>query len=295
MTFDADTAAPRTERALRGVALAVGAIFLFALADTVGKHLAMLYAVTLVLAVRYTINLALITVIMWPRHGAALWHANRPALMILRGLCLALASISLLLALRVMPVGEAIAIIYISPFAVVLLADRLLGEKVSMIGWLGAIGGFIGILLIIRPGSGLDPWGVALTLLNAACATCYILLTRILTRTEATMSMLFHTALVGAVIFSLLAVFSLDGRVPVLRDAGLMLALGALAAAGHLMFTSAYREASASLLAPVTYMQIVFAAILGWVVFDHVPDGWALTGMSMIILSGVLVAVRAGR
>jgi drug/metabolite transporter (DMT)-like permease len=295
MTIETAPFPLRAERALRGVMLAVSATFLFALADTLGKHLALLYAVTLVLAVRYVINLALITAIMAPRHGAALWHANRPYLMILRGLCLAMASISLLLALRVMPVGEAIAIIYISPFAVMLVAERLLGEKVSLIGWLGAVGGFVGVLLIMRPGSGLDPLGVALTLFNAACATAYVLLTRILTRTEATMSMLFYTALVGAVIFTGMAIFSLDGRVPGLGDAGLMLALGALATAGHLMFTSTYREASASLLAPVNYMHIVFAAILGWLVFDHLPDGWALTGMAMIILSGVVVALRAGR
>jgi drug/metabolite transporter (DMT)-like permease len=166
---------------------------------------------------------------------------------------------------------------------------------VTLIGWLGAIGGFVGVLLIMRPGSGLDPVGVALTLFNAGCATAYVLLTRILTRTETTMSMLFHTALVGAVIFTVMAIFSLDGRLPGVLDVGLMLALGALATAGHLMFTSAYRAAPASLLAPVNYMHIVFAAILGWLAFAHLPDGWALAGMALIILSGVVVAVRAGR
>lgn len=295
MTLETAPSPAWTDHALKGVLLAVGATFLFALADTLGKHLAMLYAVTLVLAARYIINVALIVAIMGPRHGAALWHTNRPWLMILRGLCLATASISLLLALRVMPVGEAIAIVYISPFAVMLLADRLLGEKVTLIGWLGATGGFVGVLLIMRPGSGLDPVGVALTLFNAGCATAYVLLTRILTRTETTMSMLFHTALVGAVIFTVMAVFSLDGRLPGVLDTGLMLALGALATAGHLMFTSAYRAAPASLLAPVNYMHIVFAAILGWLAFAHLPDGWALAGMALIILSGVVVAVRAGR
>ncbi len=291
-----DTAtSPRPERTLRGVLLAVSATFLFAMGDTLGKHLSMLYAVSLVLAARYVVNLVLIVLVMGPSHGTTLWHANRQVLMVLRGLCLALASISLLLALRVMPVGEAIAIIYISPFAVMVIAGRFLGEEVSLTGWLGAIGGFLGVLLIVRPGSGLDPVGVALAIFNAGCATCYILLTRILTRTESTMAMLFHTALVGAVVFAVMALWSLDGRLPTLLDAGLMVALGALSTGGHLMFTVAYREAPASLLAPVNYMHIVFAAILGWLVFDHLPDKWSLIGMAMIAASGVLVALRARR
>jgi drug/metabolite transporter (DMT)-like permease len=285
----------RPERALKGVALVVVATFLFGLADTVGKHLAMLYAVPLVLAARYVVNLALLAMVMGPRHGPALWRANRLGLVVLRGLCLALASISMLLALQVMPVGETVAIIYIAPFAVMLLAARFLGETVSMTGWVAAICGFLGVLLIVRPGSGLDPMGVALCIFNAGCATAYHLLTRVLTRTETTMAMLFHTALVGAVVFSVMAMWSLGGPMPGPSDMGLMLALGALATVGHLMFTAAYREAPASLLAPVNYLHIVFAAILGWLVFQHIPDTLALVGMAMIMLSGMVVALKARR
>ncbi len=295
MTLETAPLNLHTERALRGVLLALGATFLFALADTVGKHLAILYALPLVLAARYLINLGLLAALMGPKHGAALWQTNRTGLVILRGVCLSVASISMLMALQVMPVGETVAIIYIAPFMVMLVAGRLLGEKVTLIRWLGAIGGFLGVLLIVRPGSGLDPLGVALALFNACCATCYTLLTRILTRTETTMAMLFHTALVGAVIFSVLALWTLDGRMPDLHNAGLMVALGVLATSGHLMFTSAYREAPASLLAPFNYMHVVFAATLSWLVFDHLPDSWAMAGMALIILSGVVVAVRAGR
>jgi drug/metabolite transporter (DMT)-like permease len=285
----------RPERALKGVALVDVATFLFGLADTVGKHLAMLYAVPLVLAARYVVNLALLAMVMGPRHGPALWRANRLGLVVLRGLCLALASISMLLALQVMPVGETVAIIYIAPFAVMLLAARFLGETVSMTGWVAAICGFLGVLLIVRPGSGLDPMGVALCIFNAGCATAYHLLTRVLTRTETTMAMLFHTALVGAVVFSVMAMWSLGGPMPGPSDMGLMLALGALATVGHLMFTAAYREAPASLLAPVNYLHIVFAAILGWLVFQHIPDTLALVGMAMIMLSGMVVALKARR
>ncbi|WP_431297986.1 DMT family transporter [Tabrizicola sp. BL-A-41-H6] len=295
MTSPSISPSPRSEGALKGVALVVAATFLFGLSDTVSKHLAMLYAVPLLLAVRYSVNLVLLMGVMMPRHGTGLWRTNRLGLVVLRGACLAAASISMVFALRVMPVGETVAIIYIAPFLVMLAAGPILGEKVSLIGWLAATCSFLGVLIIARPSSGLDPIGVALCLVNAGCATVYHLLTRMLTRTETTMAMLFHTALVGTVVFAAFLPWSLGGAMPSPFDAGLMVVLGVLGTVGHLMFTAAYREAPASLLAPVNYLHIVWAAILGWLVFSHMPDGLALIGMAMIMASGVAVAVLAGR
>ena len=286
---------------LKGVALVVMATFLFAMADTLGKHLAMLYALTMVLAARYIVNLSLVTAVMWPRHRATLWQTNRTGLVILRGLCLALASISMMMALRLMPVAETVAIIYIAPVMVMLAAGTVLKEQVGLLGWISAGLGFAGVLLIARPGSGLDAWGVALSLINACLATGYHLLTRILSRTETTMALMFHTALVGAVVFvGLLLAQSLTtglgaGTLPTAFDAILMLALGGLATAGHLLFTSAYREAPASTLAPVNYMHIAFATLLGWLVFQQLPDALGFAGMALIAAAGLLAAWRASR
>ena len=282
-------------RPLRGVALVIAATFLFASADTLGKHLAMLYAATLILAARYAVNLSLVTLAMAPKHRAALWRTNRIGLVTLRGLCLALASISMLLALRLMPVAETVAIIYITPVLVMLVSGPLLGEKVSPLGWVGAALGFIGVLLIARPGSGLDPWGVVLALGNAVLATGYHILTRVLTRTETTMALMFHTALVGTVVFVALTLALGTETLPTVLDAGLMLALGALATAAHLLFTSAYREAPASTLAPVNYMHIAFATVLGAIVFRQLPDALGFIGMAMIAAAGLLAAWRASR
>ena len=280
---------------LRGVVLVLAATFLFAAADTLGKHLALLYATPLILAARYSVNLAIVGAVMLPRHGAAVWRTQRTGLVILRGLCLALASITMLLALRLMPVAETVAIIYIAPVLVMLASGTVLGEKVSGWGWIGAALGFGGVLLIARPGSGLDPLGVALALCNACFATGYHLLTRILTRTETTMALMFHTALVGTVVFVALALILPHAVMPGLRDLALMGALGALATAGHLMFTSAYREAPAATLAPVNYMHIAFAALLGWLVFAQVPDAMGFAGMGAIATAGVIAAWRATR
>ena len=280
---------------LKGVALVVVATFLFASADTLGKYLVMLYAATMVLAARYVVNLALVTLTMWPRHRSALWRTRRTALVLIRGLCLALASITMLLALRVMPVAETVAIIYITPVLVMLASGPVLGERVSRLGWVCAALGFAGVLLIARPGSGLDPWGVVLALMNATLATGYHVLTRVLTRTETTMAMMFHTALVGVVVFLSLTILLGTETRPKAIDAGLMLALGALATVGHLLFTSAYREAPASTLAPVNYMHIAFATVLGALVFQQLPDTLGFAGMALIATAGLLSAWRASR
>lgn len=286
---------PQPARPLRGVALVIAATFLFALADTMGKHLAVLYAATLILAVRYVVNLALVTLVMWPRHRRALWRTKRSGLVVLRGCCLAVASITMIEALRVMPVAETVAIIYFTPVLVMLVSGSLLGEKVRPVGWVGAGLGFAGVLMIARPGSGLDPWGVGLCLVNTVLATGYHLLTRILTRTETTMAMMFHTALVGAVLFTTLTLWAGIKTLPTAFDGGLMLALGAAATAGHLLFTSAYREAPAATLAPVNYMHIAFATLLGALVFRQIPDMAGFVGMAMIAVAGIIAALAAGR
>lgn len=280
---------------LKGVAMVIAATLLFAVGDTLGKHLSMLYAATLILSARYLINLILVLVTMWPRHRSAVWQTQRTGLVLLRGLLLALATITMLLALRVMPVAETVAIIYITPVLLMLASGPILGEKVSLIAWVCAALGFAGVLLIARPGSGLDTWGVALCLLNAILGTGYHLLTRILTRTETTMALLFHTALVGSVMsVSLTLIVGVD-ILPTLPDAAMILVYGTFATVGHLLLTSAYREAPASTLAPINYMHIAFATLLGWLVFQQLPDAFGFAGMALIAVAGLLSAWRASR
>lgn len=280
---------------LKGVVMVLAATLLFAGGDTLGKHLSMLYAATLVLSARYLINLVLVLVTMWPRHRSEVWRTQRTGLVLLRGLLLAVATITMLLALRVMPVAETVAIIYITPVLLMLASGPILNEKVSLIGWVCATLGFAGVLLIARPGSGLDTWGVVLCLLNAVLGTGYHLLTRILTRTETTMALLFHTALVGSVLSVGLTLIVGVDTLPTLPDIGMILVYGTFATVGHLLLTSAYREAPASTLAPINYMHIAFATLLGWLVFQQLPDALGFVGMALIAVAGLMAAWRASR
>jgi len=290
MSIQPATAAARP---LLGIVFIILATLCFALADTLTKHLAMLYPVPVVMALRYLVNVVLLAAIFLPTQGARLWQGHRKVLIFARAICLAIASVTMAWALQRMPVGESVAIVYLAPFAVMLLAVPVLGERVSTIGWAGAAFGFVGVLLIARPGGSLDPLGVAFALMNAAISTGYHLLTSLLSRTETTTSLLFHTAWIGAVIFSVMAIPDLAGLAPAPADMGLMVLLGAAMTLGHFFFTAAYREAPASLVAPVNYLHLVWAGGLGFLVFGHIPEPLALVGIAMVTLAGAAVALNA--
>lgn len=279
----------------KGVALVGLATLIFAASDVLTKHLTATYAMGLVLGLRYLVNLGLLAVLMGPRQGAGLWRTQRMGLVIARGLCLSAATLTMVLALKRLPVAETVAIIYLAPFAVMLLSGPLLGERIGVWSFVGAAVGFAGVLLILRPNTGLDPVGVVYALINAALATAYHLLTRVLTRSETMTAMLFHTALVGTVIFGIMAFAEAAGAAPTLADLGLIVLLGAFAMAGHLLFTAAYAEAPAGLLAPVNYLHLVWAAILGALVFGHWPDGVTIFGMALVIAAGAFTALTARR
>jgi len=275
-----------TPSALRGVLLVLAAVFLFAGMDTMTKYLATRYNVPLVGAMRYALNLALILAIFTPRHRASVWRARRTGLVVFRGLVLVVATLFAGLALQRLPVGETIAIIYLAPFGVMLLAGPLLGERVGIGGWLAAIAGFTGVLLIARPGGGLAPLGVLFALLCASATVAYHLLSRLLAQGETTHSLLVWAALTGAVAFGAMLPWSFHGPSPGWTDVLLFMAVGIVSTAAHFLFTAAYREAPAALLAPVNYAHLLWAGLLGWIVFGHVPDPLALAGMFLVALAG---------
>ncbi|MFN0115606.1 MAG: DMT family transporter [Paracoccaceae bacterium] len=278
-----------------GIAFAVAAVMVFATGDVATKYLMLRYDVAFVVAVRYLVNLALLLAVLGPRHGRALIRTRRTRMVLFRAACLVSASLTMGLALQTMPVGETIAIIYLAPFGVMALAVLFLGERVSPLGWACAAVAFAGVLLIVRPGSALAPLGVVFALMTALASVGYNFLSRSLAATESTAALLFVTALVGSAAFCLTAPFTWTGRLPGGFDSLVMLALGVIATLGHFLFTAAFREAPASVLAPINYVHLVFAAILGWAFFAHVPDGPTLAGMGLVVAAGAISALRPAR
>lgn len=281
----------RPHNPLRGIALFVLCLLMFACLDTTTKYLITHYKAPVIIAMRYAVNLLLMLVVLAPRHTREMVTVgNRPWVMV-RALALSGASISMALALQRMPVAETSAILFFAPVVVVLAAGPLLGERVGAAAYAAGALGFAGVLLIVRPGSGLDPLGMAFAGLAMLSNVTYQLLSRKLMLTERTIALLFYTTLTGTLIFGALSPWFLTGRVPTPLELALFASLGVYGGVGHFLFTAAYRDTPASLLAPLNYVQLVFVGLLGWLVFGHIPDALSLTGMAVIAGSGVMAAL----
>ena len=280
-------------RPFRGIALITGAVFLFACMDVTTKLLVAEYPAPVVVAVRYIVQCLLMVVLLMPRGGRQMLHTRRTALVWVRAACLAATSLVVALAFRRLPVAEATAIVYLSPRLVVMVGGLVLRESIGRVGVLAAIAGFVGVLLIARPGSGLDPLGVALALAGALMIAGYQLLSRVLAATESTLALLFYAALFGSILYGLMVPWFLEGLAPTMLQLGLFSSLGVTGGLGHYLFTAAHRYAPASSLAPVMYVQLLWASLLGGWVFGDVPDGLSLLGMGVIALSGVAVVIKS--
>jgi drug/metabolite transporter (DMT)-like permease len=271
----------------------VAGVFLLACMDTTTKYLTAYYPPPLVVAVRYVVHCLLMVILLAPTAGSRLVQTRRTGMVLIRAACLAAASLLLALALKRMPIAEASSIVFLGPILVVVMAGPILHENIGMVGWVAAIAGFTGVLFIARPGAGLDTVGVSLAFSTAVVTAIYQLLSRVLARSESTLAMLFYTAVVGAVLFGACAPWFWGGERPTLLHVILFLAIGALAGIGHFLFTAAHRVAPASMLAPLQYVQILFAGVLGWVVFGHVPDAFSILGMCLVVVAGAAVAIKS--
>ncbi|TLX60711.1 EamA/RhaT family transporter [Stutzerimonas nosocomialis] len=269
---------------LLGVLLILSAGFLLAGHDGLSKHLSSLYPLFMVIWARYLSQSLLMVALFAPGMGRSIYRTQRPLLQLLRGLSLVGVSLLFIAGLHYIPLGEATAVIFVTP-VLVTLASALLGERISAGQWLAVSVGLVGVLIIVRPGGALFSPAALLPLAAALCFTAYQLITRRLAGTDHPVTSNFLTSLVGAVLMSVPVVW--QWTVPSLVDGLLMAALGAIAMTAHLLLTHAFRFASAATLAPFTYGQIVFAGVVGLLAFGHRPDAGALVGMAVIIASGL--------
>ncbi len=287
---DPDPAA--SNHAMRGMAYCAGALLLFACMDAATKYLTSRYSIPLIIWIRYGVHWLCMSLLLLPRERGQLLAARQPGLVVLRSIILVAVTLLVSLALQRMPVAEVTAVQFLAPIMVTLLAGPLLKEKTGKLRTVCAVAGFLGVLLVAHPGSGLDPLGLLFALLAAVFGAMYQLLSRLLGASERTPVMIYYVALVGFACFSFGTPWFWSAPWPGVLDFLLVAVLGLAGWLGHSLFTLAYRDAQASLLAPVTYLQLFWAGILGWMLFGHIPTGMTLLGMLIIAASGVAVALQ---
>lgn len=266
----------------------------FATLDTAGKFLVAAHAVLLVVWARYVGQAIFATVIAAHRLGPDFWRTKHPSIQLARALCLVMASASFIASMRDLPLAEGAAIAFLAPMIAIILSIPVLGERPTRARWLAAAGGFAGLLLVVRPGSAVFQPAALMMAFSALANAMYQLLTRKVPgdRPETT---LFYTCSVGVVVLSMLLPTMEFPDALSARDMALFASLGLLAGLGHWCFIAAFVRAPASLLAPFTYVYLVWATLYGLAVFGQLPDGIAVLGMGVIIASGVALAMHERR
>ena len=282
---------------LRGIALLVFAVMFFVLLDSTSKHLSTHWSVSLLVWIRYSVHLLLMTLLLAPRFGWRLVSTRRPLLQAVRAGCLLVTSWFVVAALQRMPLAETTAILFCAPLLVTVLARLLLHEQVSRLRWAAVAIGFIGVLMVARPAGAIDAHGLLLALCAATGFAGYQILTRVLSPTERPLTLLFHTALVGTVLMSLTLPWIWQGPAPDLLSLVQMASMGIYGGLGHFLLIQAFREAPASTLSPILYVQLAWATVLGWLFFDQLPDAGRGAGIVVIAAAGIMTAwgARAGR
>lgn len=284
------TAGQRPADPIGGILLAVGAALSFSVLDTVSKYLSQTYPVPMVSWCRYAFHVLLMAVFLLPLRGRSLFHTRHPRLQIVRGVCLGLSSLVFFTALSLMPVAEASAIISIGPILVSVAAVYWLRESPPRGTWLALALSFAGVLLIVRPGSALFTPASLLPVLAAVFSTAFTLATRKLAGLDDALNTLFLGGIAALLLLSLLLPFFWQTPRSA-TDLALLVATGAIGAAGHYLLVKAYERATATTIAPFMYANIVGALAMGWLVFGAFPDPLALTGMALIVAAGVGVAL----
>ncbi len=262
------------------------AVALIAIQEALAKYLGENLPMLQVIGARYFGHLFLMIIILMPKDGLSLFKAKRPAVQIGRSILLLIDTGLFFFSLTLIGLAEATAIFFSVPILVLLLSIPMLGERVGWRRLVAVLIGFVGMLVIIRPGTGAVGIGALLTFGAAICASLFNITTRKLAGEDPLPVTMFYTALIGAVI--MLVVLPFVWEPPINWQDWLALgAIGLFGGAAHSAMIASHAFAPASTVAPFMYSQIFWAIGLGYLLFGALPDEYTLTGSLIVILSGI--------
>ena len=287
---------PIEDRRLLGIGLVLMAYAMFTVIDSCAKWLTMAgMPLTQVVFVRYAAQLLLVTAIFLPSRGATLFVTRNLRLEIVRGLCLMASTVTNFIAIQFLPLTVTSSIMFTMPLMITALSVPFLGELVGWRRWVAIVVGFLGILVIVQPGTDAFHPAVLWSLAAALFGALYALLTRQLAGVDAVTTQQFYAALVATACIAPLAA-SGDWALPA-DGAGwfAFLMIGTAGLVGHQILTAAHRLAPASVLAPFGYVQIVYMTASSWLIFSEPPSVWIFVGAPIIIGSGLYVWLRERR
>jgi len=272
---------------VRAIVMMSAAVLCFSVLDSLSKYLSRYYAVPFLIWARYAVHLVLMAVIFVPQRGAALVQTSQPGPQILRSVLLVVTSLLFVSGLRYLPIAEATSIMFLTPLLMTALSAPLLHEKVDLRDWVGVAIGFVGVLIVVRPSGALLTAAILLPLGAVICNSLYQMMTRKMRAADSSTTTNFITGVVGTVVMSFALPFF--GKTPTLIHGLMMVAMGAVAATGHALLIRAYRYAAPAVVGPFSYAQLLWASLLGYLVFREFPDPLTMFGMAVIVASGLFV------
>lgn len=282
-----------SENPLVAIFLILTAMAVLPFLDGIAKYLSTRYPITEVVWARYMFHFLIILPILVWRFGIRSLWPSRVFEQILRSGLLLAATMLFFGALARMPLADTLALFFVSPLVVTAFAPLFLGEAVGLRRWLAVLTGFVGVCIIIRPGFAELQWGVLLALGAGVVHGFYLIATRKLAGSSPPLVTLAYTAVVGAVIMSVMVLPAWITPSP--TDFTLMLLMGLIAATGHFLIIKAFDHASAPVLAPLGYSEIIMATVVGYLWFGDFPDLWSWIGIAIIIASGIYISFRERR
>lgn len=287
---------PRDQKIDRliGIGLICAAYICFTLLDTTAKWLNHSIPTVQTVWGRYTISVLIIFSFINPWTKPGVLITRRPTLQIVRSLLLFGSTIANFIAINYLQLTQTMTISLATPLLVALLSGPFLGEHVSRDRLFAITIGFLGVILVARPGfGGIHPIAL-LSIVGMVCYAVFSLLTRRRAGFDTTETTLVYSGLIGATILSFAAPFFWQTPPDVLTM-GLMIATGAFGAIGHFFLIRAYRHAPAYILSPFMYTQLGWMTLSGYLIFGDVPDGFTIAGGTIVALSGLYLVLKEGQ
>jgi drug/metabolite transporter (DMT)-like permease len=277
---------------LRSLGLMAMGILLLTANDATTKYLVQSHPIGQVVGLRQAATLLVLIPYMMFFSRWSLLRVVDLRGQLMRGMLFIIGSMLIVWSLAVLPLATAITMLYLSPIFMVILSVPLLGERISRHRWIAVIGGFAGVLIIMRPGAATFQWVLLLPLLAAMVNALRDVITRRLARTETSISILFWSNIIlMAGGFATLPL----GWAPVsTHDAFWFVAAGIFNGTAHFCIIEALRTGEASAMAPIRYTALLWAALLGFLLWGEVPELWLLAG-AVVIVGSSLYMIRAER
>ncbi|CAH1666107.1 Threonine/homoserine efflux transporter RhtA [Hyphomicrobiales bacterium] len=285
--------APVKDTSLRGILMFSLALILFSIGDGTSKYLTETLPPFQISWMRFGVFAAIVLLIAALRRDWSAFRSRCPHIQLVRGIGIAGSTVLFVTAMSFLPIAEATSISFVSPLLVTALAIPILGEKVGWRRWAAIIVGFIGVVIVVRPGSGHLGLAALLPLSSATCWAIALIATRMTSGRDGALTALIYASCLGFALTTLLLPF---GWVqPSLIELLWVGVIGVSTVCAQFLVIAAFHAARVSTLAPIAYTQLLWSGLIGYFVFHQMPDQWAILGAVVIMLSGLYTASRERR